>query len=237
MLAHSLWLERHICNGGIARQKAGPIPPRYEKIFAATDILMRGLAQVGVVALVDEATGCQEIRDRQALQKILDRYITDEWAKWTKIFPDEFYQELFRLKGLEYPAPGGRKRVVRNTEADVDDTTIARQPTLLAAIKLCIQTAGLQDNQVAAELSIQEAQFSRCMSGRAHFPPNQLDALMDLCGNEVPLRWLALKRGYGLVRLKSAVEEELERERAKTAELELKVEHLAEFLSMAKGKG
>lgn len=89
---------------------AGKQPPaRYQNIFAATDILMRGLAHVGIVALVDEATGYQEIRDRKALQKILDRYITDEWAKWTKTFPDEFYQELFRLKGLEYPTPNGKK--------------------------------------------------------------------------------------------------------------------------------
>lgn len=73
------------------------------------EILMRGLAHVGIIALVDEATGFQEIRDRLALQAILDKYLTDEWAKWTKTFPDEFYIELFRLKGIPYPPPGKHK--------------------------------------------------------------------------------------------------------------------------------
>lgn len=73
------------------------------------EILMRGLANIGITALIDEATGYQEIRDKQALQKILDKYLTDEWAKWTKRFPDEFYKELFRLRNLNYPTPLGRK--------------------------------------------------------------------------------------------------------------------------------
>ena len=74
------------------------------------EILMRGLATVGIVALVDEATGYQEVRDRQALQVILDKYLTDEWAKWTKTFPDDYYKELFRLKGLTYPTMDGGKK-------------------------------------------------------------------------------------------------------------------------------
>ena len=35
---------------------------RYSDIIKACDILMRGLARVGIVALVDEATGYQEVR-------------------------------------------------------------------------------------------------------------------------------------------------------------------------------
>lgn len=71
---------------------------------------MRGLAHVGIAALVDEATGYQEIRDRKALQAILDRYLTDEWSKWTKTFPDQFYKHLFRLKGMTYPPMQGNQK-------------------------------------------------------------------------------------------------------------------------------
>lgn len=73
------------------------------KFAKACDILMRGLAHVGIIALIDEATGYQEVRDRIALQKILDKYLTDEWAKWTKTFPDDYYKELFRLRNIPYP--------------------------------------------------------------------------------------------------------------------------------------
>lgn len=62
-------------------------------------ILLRGLARLGVIALVDEATGYQEIREKNALATILDRYIDKEWQAWTKTFPDEFYELIFKLKG------------------------------------------------------------------------------------------------------------------------------------------
>jgi hypothetical protein len=40
------------------------------KFAKACELLMRGLAHVGIVALVDEATGYQEVRDRIALRPI-----------------------------------------------------------------------------------------------------------------------------------------------------------------------
>ncbi len=86
------------------------VPRQYRHIVKACDLIMRGLARVGIVALVDEATGYQEVRDRLALQAILDKYLTDEYAKWTKMFPDIFYRELFRLKGIPYPPSENGKR-------------------------------------------------------------------------------------------------------------------------------
>ena len=72
------------------------------KTVAACDILVRALAKVGIIALVDEATGYQEVRDRLALQKILEKFISKELLKWAKRFPDDFYQEMFRLKQWEW---------------------------------------------------------------------------------------------------------------------------------------
>lgn len=92
-----------ICNVFIEADEANVILPVQKHIVEECKILIRGFAVVGINALIDEATGYQEIRDREALQAILDKYITDEWAKWTKTFPDEFYKELFRLKGIHYP--------------------------------------------------------------------------------------------------------------------------------------
>jgi hypothetical protein len=68
----------------------------------AAEIVMRALAHVGIIALVDEATGYQEIRDRLALQEVLRKYITGALFEWTKTFPLEFYKEIFRLKGWEW---------------------------------------------------------------------------------------------------------------------------------------
>lgn len=83
-------------------KEKGEIPAQYEHIVVAADLLVRGLANVGIVALVDEATGYQEVRDRHALQAILDEFLAKELAAWAKRFPDEFYKQIFRLRGWEW---------------------------------------------------------------------------------------------------------------------------------------
>jgi len=98
-----------VCEMMLQARDAKALQKQQLRLAVQAEILMRGLAHIGIVALVDEATGYQEVRDRIALQKILDKYLTDEWAKWTRTFPDEFYIELFRLKGIPYP-PKNMKR-------------------------------------------------------------------------------------------------------------------------------
>lgn len=84
------------------RAEKKEIPRQYEHIVQACDALMRGLAHVGIVALVDEATGYQEVRDKKALEAILDQFLRKEFAAWAKRFPDEFYQQIFRLRGWQW---------------------------------------------------------------------------------------------------------------------------------------
>ena len=81
----------------------GEVPKQHAHIIVAADILMRGLANVGIVALVDEATGYQKDRARDALEKILQAFVAKELKPWVHTFPDEYYANLFRLRGLEYP--------------------------------------------------------------------------------------------------------------------------------------
>ena len=72
-------------------------------IAATCDILIRGFAQIGIIALVDEATGYQRDRAADALAKILEAFIAKELQPWVKTFPSDYYEQLFRLRGLEYP--------------------------------------------------------------------------------------------------------------------------------------
>ena len=86
----------------------------------ASEIIVRSLSKVGIIALVDEATGYQEVRDRLALQKILEMYIAKELRAWIKTFPDEFYEQLFKLKGWQYkPLSVKRPQVVGTITNDI----------------------------------------------------------------------------------------------------------------------
>jgi hypothetical protein len=81
----------------------GEIPKQYRHITKAADLLVRGLANVGIIALIDEATGYQRDRAKDALERILQAFIAKELRPWVHTFPDDFYQHLFRLRGLQYP--------------------------------------------------------------------------------------------------------------------------------------
>ena len=91
-----------VCDVFLDAEEARALDRRQQHIADKARILVRGLAHVGIVALVDEATGYQEVRDRLALQAILDKYLRKELAAWAKRFPDEFYQQMFRLKEWQW---------------------------------------------------------------------------------------------------------------------------------------
>lgn len=88
-----------VCDVFWDAEKADALTKGQRHIADRAKVLTRGLAHVGIIALVDEATGYQEIRDRRALEAILDRFLRKEFAAWARRFPDEFYQQIFRLKG------------------------------------------------------------------------------------------------------------------------------------------
>jgi hypothetical protein len=67
------------------------------------EILTRALAQTGIVALVDEATGYEKVRPQNALQEYLALIVRKELAAWVKKFPDEFYENIYKLKGWKWP--------------------------------------------------------------------------------------------------------------------------------------
>ena len=92
-----------VCEIYLKARDAGTLSPNQRKVATQADILMRGLATVGIIALVDEATGYQEIRARNALAQILEKFIAKELQPWVKTFPDDYYRQLFRLRGLEFP--------------------------------------------------------------------------------------------------------------------------------------
>ena len=99
-----------ICEAFLEARKSIKLAPRQRIIAEQSEVLMRGFARVGIIALVDEATGYQYDRERFELQKVLDAYISDEVLKWQLTFTDEFYRHIFRLWKIPYTANGIKNR-------------------------------------------------------------------------------------------------------------------------------
>jgi hypothetical protein len=92
-----------VCEIYLQARDAKTLPPNQQHVAQQAEILVRGLARVGIIALVDEATGYQEMRAKTALAEILEAFIDRELQPYLQTFPDDFYREMFRLRGLDYP--------------------------------------------------------------------------------------------------------------------------------------
>lgn len=91
-----------ICDAVLQARKENKLHHQQKHIADQCEILTRALAKIGIIALIDEATGYQKIRKEDALREILNAFINKELAAWVKRFPDAFYDEMFRLKGWSW---------------------------------------------------------------------------------------------------------------------------------------
>jgi hypothetical protein len=91
-----------LCEAILAARSDGVLQKQQEHIAKQAEILIRGFARIGIIALVDEATGYQREREKDALSRILEAWIAKELQAWVQTFPQEFYENMFRLRGLDF---------------------------------------------------------------------------------------------------------------------------------------
>lgn len=126
---------QEVCEALLKARDSGALTTEQEQRYGQfADTLVRSFARVGIVALVDEATGYQEVRPRDALQTYLEMLVRTELAAWAKRFPDEFYENIYKLRGWVWPGMGkNRYSVVAKYTTDLIYDRLA--PGLLAELK------------------------------------------------------------------------------------------------------
>ncbi len=95
-----------VCDVYLRAREAGKVKGLQANVAKQAEVLVRSLSRVGIRALVDEATGYQSVRPQDALQKYLELILRKELAAWVKKFPDEFYENIYKLKGWPWPGMG-----------------------------------------------------------------------------------------------------------------------------------
>lgn len=101
--AYDAQILADICEAVLRARQDGKLQAQQAHIAQQCEILMRGFARVGIIALVDEATGYQRDRAKDSLAKILEAFVAKELQPYLKTFPPDYYEHLFRLRGLPYP--------------------------------------------------------------------------------------------------------------------------------------
>ena len=100
---------------------------------------------------------------------------------------------------------------------DVPITEVIRKPSLGKAIEYCAELAGYAyDKELEAALNkagvkVDATQLTRWKQGGEGIKWEKFCGLMDVCGNDAPLLWMANARGYDLATIRRR-ETETERE-------------------------
>ncbi len=99
-----------ICDMIIQAAKKDRLLKSQIHIGERAEILFRGFAKTGIIALVDEATGYQKVRDTDALQRFLQKFLENEKGKWVTTFPPDFFEAIFKMKGWSWKEATSSKK-------------------------------------------------------------------------------------------------------------------------------
>lgn len=95
---------RRICSVWVRARAAGVLGASQRNVADKAETLLNALADVAIIALIDEATGYQKRRAHNELQKILSAYIAAELLPWQTRFPISYYEQIYRVMGWPYDA-------------------------------------------------------------------------------------------------------------------------------------
>ena len=118
-----------ILTGYVKALHAGALSTdRQREIAIRCAILSTSFLRVGIIAQIDEATGYQYARAKDALEIKLRAFIADELRAWEKTFPDELWEQFGRLtnwKGSLHKRPKWWGHLVMELIYDALDPEIA----------------------------------------------------------------------------------------------------------------
>ena len=118
-----------ICNAYVKALEAGALSTdKQREIAVRCSIVLGACAKVGLIALIDEATGYQYFRAQDALELKLQAFIAEELREWEKTFPDELWEQFGRLtnwKGALHQRPKWWGKLVMELVYDALDKDVA----------------------------------------------------------------------------------------------------------------
>lgn len=87
-----------ICKAYVTALNDGALQTdRQREIAAQAGMFLAACSKVGLIALIDEATGYQYERAEDALRMKLRIFLEEEMRQWEKTFPDQLWAEFGRL--------------------------------------------------------------------------------------------------------------------------------------------
>jgi hypothetical protein len=93
---------RQMCDVLLDAREAGVLRLPQLPVAQAAESLVRALADFGIIALVDAATGYDQDQAGAELRRLIEAYVVEDMRPWAKLFPDAFFKQVYRIHGWEY---------------------------------------------------------------------------------------------------------------------------------------
>ena len=92
-----------ICDAYLEAEDQDVLKKSQFKLVVQAQIVIRACAKVGIIALIDEATGYQKVRADNALRIKVQAFIADDLQEWARMFSEEFWFRIGEiLEGIRY---------------------------------------------------------------------------------------------------------------------------------------
>lgn len=101
---------------------AGKLLPSQSHIGEACQKFLKALTNYAIDDLVDQATGFSDVRKREAINRIIEKYVRKDAQPWVRMFDIDFYRQIFRLNRWVFdPEKTARPGVVGTWTNDIYD--------------------------------------------------------------------------------------------------------------------
>jgi hypothetical protein len=99
-----------VCEALIKARESDTLTKRQLFLAIQSEIILRAAAKLGIIALIDEATGYSDNKRKDEYRQLFQEFLRDEFAQWERPeFPDKFFDMIYKLYNLKRKNPDSSK--------------------------------------------------------------------------------------------------------------------------------
>lgn len=90
-----------VCDAIIDAARSGALTPSQAFLGIQAEFIVRSAAKIGIIGLIDEATGFIADKRREEYRELWDQFLREEFRIWEAEFPERLFDSMYRLYGLK----------------------------------------------------------------------------------------------------------------------------------------
>jgi hypothetical protein len=90
-----------VCDAIIDAARRNLLTSAQQFLGIQAEFIVRSAAKIGIIGLIDEATGFIADKRREEYRELWDQFLREEFRTWEAEFPERLFDSMYRLYGLK----------------------------------------------------------------------------------------------------------------------------------------